>query len=187
MMKVISFNMNMAYIMAQMPQTGNLDSRGLVIPQAPDLSRRTEIRQQTHRSRRRLGYRNHYNSMLNDLLFEVLSYNQAGSRHDSSNSRMGNPLPSPQVAQANPTAQVNETTSTFSDLNVIRTSSSTAIRRTDLNMKCSICLDSYLEPTSTLCGHVFCKECINASIACHQKCPLCNTELMYQSVHALYI
>ncbi|CAD7084564.1 unnamed protein product [Hermetia illucens] len=180
----------MAYAMTQIAQVRNFNPNGLIIQQAPDLSGGRGNRQQMRRRRRRLSDRNNsqtYNSMLNDLLFEVLTQSQAGPRHHSSNSQMVNPLPLPQLAQVHSAVQVNQTTSTASDINVIRSSSSTAIRRTDLNIKCSVCLDSYLEPTSTLCGHVFCKECINTSIARLHKCPLCNKELTHESVHALYI
>ena len=47
--------------------------------------------------------------------------------------------------------------------------------RSGVTDDCSICLDDLKSPVITLCGHVFCKNCIEDS--CREKpnpvCPLC--------------
>ncbi|KAG8807347.1 hypothetical protein FRC18_005607, partial [Serendipita sp. 400] len=40
-----------------------------------------------------------------------------------------------------------------------------------LAVTCPLCLDHAEELTSTLCGHVFCKECITAAVQQKQECP----------------
>ncbi|KAJ4848728.1 hypothetical protein Tsubulata_043974 [Turnera subulata] len=39
--------------------------------------------------------------------------------------------------------------------------------------RCPICLDELREATSTKCGHIFCKECIESAFAASKKCPNC--------------
>lgn len=44
--------------------------------------------------------------------------------------------------------------------------------------ECPICMDSIVDPTITLCGHTFCRECLEQSKAtCGQVCPLCRASL----------
>ena len=43
--------------------------------------------------------------------------------------------------------------------------------------QCSICLDFYVEPTTTICGHTFCSQCISKSLISKNKCPLCKTKI----------
>jgi hypothetical protein len=45
-----------------------------------------------------------------------------------------------------------------------------------LNTDCSICLEQFKCPTATLCGHVFCKSCINLALNSRQSCPSCNMD-----------
>ena len=40
-------------------------------------------------------------------------------------------------------------------------------------IKCIICFDVFEEPTSLICGHSFCKQCISAHLENTPKCPLC--------------
>lgn len=42
-------------------------------------------------------------------------------------------------------------------------------------LKCSICLDDFIDPVSTPCGHNFCKVCIDThwDLANFIQCPLC--------------
>jgi len=59
-----------------------------------------------------------------------------------------------------------------------------------VTLTCSICMDSILNrnPVSTVCGHLFCKECLELSLKCTKKtCPLCRTKLTgkapFHSIH----
>jgi Zinc finger, C3HC4 type (RING finger) len=46
-------------------------------------------------------------------------------------------------------------------------------------VSCPICLESTLgrNPVSTNCGHVFCQQCIQASLQIGKKCPMCKKNL----------
>lgn len=54
-------------------------------------------------------------------------------------------------------------------------------------LKCAICLDEMKHMSSTTCGHVYCKECIQESVRQLGKCPLCKKHLTLKSIHPLYI
>ncbi|KAL0189511.1 hypothetical protein M9458_016610, partial [Cirrhinus mrigala] len=43
-------------------------------------------------------------------------------------------------------------------------------------LKCPVCLDVFIDPVSTPCGHTFCKSCLNQCWDNSQecKCPICN-------------
>lgn len=48
------------------------------------------------------------------------------------------------------------------------------------NLKCSICLDFFIDPYISKCQHNFCKNCITTTfgvIKKNTKCPLCRTEI----------
>ena len=42
---------------------------------------------------------------------------------------------------------------------------------------CIVCLDEYTEPVITVCGHIYCKECIDRCNQHNTKCPTCKKEL----------
>lgn len=48
-----------------------------------------------------------------------------------------------------------------------------------IKINCPICLESVKErdPISTMCGHVFCKACIQAAMLTVKKCPMCKKNL----------
>lgn len=54
---------------------------------------------------------------------------------------------------------------------------------------CSICLDNMIgrEMLSSSCGHVFCKDCILASIKIRSRCPNCQTKLDSGGLRSIYL
>ncbi|MBN3316839.1 TRI39 ligase, partial [Atractosteus spatula] len=46
------------------------------------------------------------------------------------------------------------------------------------HLKCSICLDVFDKPVSTLCGHNFCQKCLQQHLFYRDECPLCKTFLL---------
>lgn len=44
-------------------------------------------------------------------------------------------------------------------------------------LSCPVCMCSFVEATSTKCGHIFCKACIKASIDAQHKCPTCRRKI----------
>lgn len=54
---------------------------------------------------------------------------------------------------------------------------------------CSICLDDLKGKTirETLCGHRYCKKCIEEWLQKKFVCPNCNCELMYYNLDSSYI
>ncbi|XP_068152561.1 uncharacterized protein dgrn [Drosophila tropicalis] len=59
----------------------------------------------------------------------------------------------------------------------------------DNSYRCPVCLESasQREPTSTKCGHVFCKVCIQAAIQSSHKCPICNKKLTARQTFRIYL
>ncbi|XP_023171509.1 E3 ubiquitin-protein ligase complex slx8-rfp subunit rfp2 [Drosophila hydei] len=55
--------------------------------------------------------------------------------------------------------------------------------------KCPVCLECVRkrEPSSTKCGHIFCKSCIETAIASTHKCPLCNKRVAKRSIFRIYL
>ena len=43
-------------------------------------------------------------------------------------------------------------------------------------IKCSVCLEYPLKPVEAECGHVFCRNCIDATFEIHTSCPTCRTK-----------
>ncbi|KAF3337151.1 E3 ubiquitin-protein ligase RNF4 [Carex littledalei] len=52
---------------------------------------------------------------------------------------------------------------------------------------CPVCMNALVEPSSTICGHIFCKECIKASIQAQKKCPTCRKQLNMRNFHRVYL
>jgi len=42
---------------------------------------------------------------------------------------------------------------------------------------CSICIGPFEEPSKTVCGHWFCRECIGNAMIRNNRCPLCRTRI----------
>lgn len=58
-----------------------------------------------------------------------------------------------------------------------------------LRLMCSICLQSVIgrNPTTTKCGHSFCRDCIHRAIIQSPKCPVCNTEAISTDLRRVFI
>jgi hypothetical protein len=56
-------------------------------------------------------------------------------------------------------------------------------------IKCVICMDviGVKNMASTVCGHVFCHECIAEALKTSKKCPTCRKSLRATQVHRLYV
>lgn len=52
---------------------------------------------------------------------------------------------------------------------------------------CPICKDQLNEETSTKCGHIFCKKCIEVAIATQHKCPTCRHKLRKRDIFRIYL
>ncbi|KAG8054187.1 hypothetical protein GUJ93_ZPchr0001g29520 [Zizania palustris] len=52
---------------------------------------------------------------------------------------------------------------------------------------CPVCMNELVDATSTICGHIFCKNCIKASIQAQKKCPTCRRKLTMNSIHRIYL
>ncbi|KAI3844516.1 hypothetical protein MKX03_026186 [Papaver bracteatum] len=52
---------------------------------------------------------------------------------------------------------------------------------------CPVCMCSLVEATSTNCGHIFCKLCIQAALSARSKCPVCRKELSIKDTIRVYL
>jgi len=43
--------------------------------------------------------------------------------------------------------------------------------------RCTVCLDLMYEPSTTACGHTFCRPCLLRALSNTTRCPLCRTDL----------
>ncbi|PVF96517.1 hypothetical protein CPB86DRAFT_786876 [Serendipita vermifera] len=55
------------------------------------------------------------------------------------------------------------------------------------SLTCPLCLENVDGMTTTLCGHVFCKECITAAVQHKPECPVCRAFTHSGSLHAIYL
>ena len=53
--------------------------------------------------------------------------------------------------------------------------------------KCPVCFDIIQRPSVTLCGHVYCTECIGAAVNTTKQCPICRKKLTKRGFHPLYL
>ena len=56
---------------------------------------------------------------------------------------------------------------------------------TDEEKTCSICLDEFVNPTMTSCGHVFCKGCLDMCLSVKSNCPYCKTDLKGKEIYSI--
>ncbi|XP_076130729.1 E3 ubiquitin-protein ligase RNF4-like isoform X1 [Alosa pseudoharengus] len=67
------------------------------------------------------------------------------------------------------------------------------LRSTTGEVSCQVCFSTYAEivqrgrgMVSTLCGHMFCKECLCKSLDRTHACPKCQTKLTRKQYHPIY-
>ena len=53
--------------------------------------------------------------------------------------------------------------------------------------KCPVCFDLIQNPSVTLCGHVYCTECIKAAVSATKQCPICRRKMTAKGFHPLYL
>jgi len=53
--------------------------------------------------------------------------------------------------------------------------------------KCAVCLEAYVNPTVTRCGHLFCQKCLQAAIKHSSKCPTCRKKVTKSQIHRVYM
>lgn len=54
-------------------------------------------------------------------------------------------------------------------------------------VKCPVCFDPVTTPASTICGHIFCFNCIKLSQQAQKQCPVCRTKLNPKQIHRLFM
>ncbi|CAG8497405.1 4174_t:CDS:2 [Acaulospora colombiana] len=54
-----------------------------------------------------------------------------------------------------------------------------------LQLKCAICLDRPKEVSSTICGHIFCFECISTAVRTQKMCSLCRRPITKKHIKRL--
>uniref|UniRef100_A0A0A8YF62 RING-type domain-containing protein n=1 Tax=Arundo donax TaxID=35708 RepID=A0A0A8YF62_ARUDO len=52
---------------------------------------------------------------------------------------------------------------------------------------CPVCWNKLEEPSTTICGHIFCAECIKQAIKVQKKCPTCRRSLRSNNFHRIYL
>lgn len=52
---------------------------------------------------------------------------------------------------------------------------------------CPVCWNKLEEPATTMCGHIFCTNCIKQAIQFQKKCPTCRKHLMMNNFHRIYL
>ncbi|KAK1669254.1 hypothetical protein QYE76_057413 [Lolium multiflorum] len=57
----------------------------------------------------------------------------------------------------------------------------------ELKFSCPVCMNELVDASSTICGHIFCENCIKASIQAQRKCPTCRKKLTLRGFHRLYL
>lgn len=57
----------------------------------------------------------------------------------------------------------------------------------EVKLTCAICMDSMKEETSTICGHIFCRNCIVSAIQFQKKCPTCRRKLSMNNIHRIFL
>ena len=53
--------------------------------------------------------------------------------------------------------------------------------------RCAVCLDDYVNATTTRCGHVFCARCVRAAIEHSGTCPTCRKKVTRAQCHRVFL
>uniref|UniRef100_A0A8D8CBT4 E3 ubiquitin-protein ligase RNF4 n=1 Tax=Culex pipiens TaxID=7175 RepID=A0A8D8CBT4_CULPI len=63
-----------------------------------------------------------------------------------------------------------------------------AVGEPAIAISCPICFDSILKKpaASTICGHLFCNDCISQEIKVRKQCPLCKRKLARNNIHPVF-
>ncbi|KAJ6532690.1 hypothetical protein DFH09DRAFT_132349 [Mycena vulgaris] len=68
------------------------------------------------------------------------------------------------------------------------TSNGTVVAPTAVDLECSLCRRApFVEPTATICGHIFCNKCIMKQIMQTSKCPKCATPTLLYCLFRLHM
>jgi len=43
--------------------------------------------------------------------------------------------------------------------------------------RCGICMDIFIDPRTTSCGHTFCRSCLRGALLTKDTCPICKTKI----------
>lgn len=54
-------------------------------------------------------------------------------------------------------------------------------------VRCPVCFDPVTTPASTICGHIFCFNCIKLSQQAQKQCPVCRTKLNPKQIYRLFM
>ncbi|KAJ0988879.1 hypothetical protein J5N97_007235 [Dioscorea zingiberensis] len=57
----------------------------------------------------------------------------------------------------------------------------------EITFSCPVCLNTLTEPSSTICGHIFCHGCIRRSVQTLKSCPTCRRKLTMNNFHRVYL
>ncbi|KAL6601798.1 hypothetical protein ACP70R_045018 [Stipagrostis hirtigluma subsp. patula] len=52
---------------------------------------------------------------------------------------------------------------------------------------CPVCWNKLEEASTTICGHIFCAECIKQAIKVQKRCPTCRKSLKANNFHRIYL
>lgn len=103
------------------------------------------------------------------------SQNDAGPSRQRRNNNRFSPI-APNNAGPSTSKQAPKTSTPTRSLNFDDTLD---LSQSTIKLSCPICLESVKgrNPVSTMCGHIFCKNCIVLSMRSAKKCPMCKRNL----------
>jgi len=115
----------------------------------------------------------------------VLTSEDSGSECDTPSDEIE--IPKQPLPNKDPKPPVIPTTIIISDSPEKKIKSIDTRTPSKQNLICSICLEKINNTTATVCGHIFCKVCIQNAIKKQKKCPLCRKNLTMNNIHPLFL